>query len=92
MARWIRTCIACRKKYWLAERTCDRPDSIRSGGSAGTGKLIPDPDRKAVLPGRGAWVHRECVHSGAIESKVALSFAFKTADRCIGSLHNYLDS
>lgn len=67
-----RTCIACRKKYsWDEPAWTDtlvrivRQDLV----------LIPDPDRK--LPGRGAWVHRECV-TQAIERK-SFKAAFKTA-------------
>ncbi len=45
-----RSCIGCRKRadpVTLLRVVCFE------------GKLLPDPDR--TLPGRGAWVHRECV-------------------------------
>jgi predicted RNA-binding protein YlxR (DUF448 family) len=68
-----RTCIACRKKYsWDGPASTDtlvrvvRQDLV----------LIPDLDRK--LPGRGAWVHRECV-TAAIERK-SFKAAFKSAE------------
>ena len=68
-----RTCIACRKKYsWDEQASSDtlvrvvRQDLV----------LIPDLDRK--LPGRGAWVHRECV-TAAIERK-SFKAAFKSAE------------
>ncbi len=45
-----RSCIGCRKRE--DPMTLLRVVSI-------DGKLTPDPDR--TLPGRGAWVHMECV-------------------------------
>ena len=68
-----RTCIACRKKYsWDGLALPDTLVRIVRQGLV----LTPDPDRK--LPGRGAWVHRECV-TQAIERK-SFKAAFKTAE------------
>ena len=79
-----RTCIACRKKYsWDGPASTDtlvrvvRQDLV----------LIPDLDRK--LPGRGAWVHRECV-TAAIERK-SFKAAFKSAENFDHShLHQFI--
>ena len=68
-----RTCIACRKKYsWDEPASTDTLVRVVRQELV----LIPDPDRK--LPGRGAWVHRECV-AQAVERK-SFKAAFKTAD------------
>ena len=68
-----RTCIACRKKFsWDKPASTDTLVRVVRQGLV----LIPDPDRK--LPGRGAWVHRECV-TQAIERK-SFKAAFKSAD------------
>jgi predicted RNA-binding protein YlxR (DUF448 family) len=74
-----RTCIACRKKNTWDKQSLDSTlvRVVRQGLA-----LTPDPDRKA--PGRGAWVHKECV-TQAIERK-SFKAAFKTAENLDHSL------
>ncbi len=68
-----RTCIACRKKYsWGEQASRDTLVRVVRKGLV----LLPDPKR--IAPGRGAWVHRECV-TQAIERK-SFKAAFKTAE------------
>lgn len=68
-----RTCIACRKKYsWDEQALSDTLVRVVRRGLV----LLPDPDR--TEPGRGAWVHRECV-AHAIERK-SFRAAFKSSE------------
>ena len=68
-----RTCIACRKKY-----SWDEPASTDTLVRVVRQELVLIPDHDRNMPGRGAWVHRDCV-TQAIERK-SFKAAFKTAD------------
>ena len=73
----VRSCVACRKR--------ENPAALLRVVCV-EGRILPDPDRCA--PGRGAWVHRECVvqavdrgsfrwafrQSGAIDGSELLAF------------------
>ena len=68
-----RTCIACRKKH-----SWDEPASTDTLVRVVRQELVLIPDHDRNMPGRGAWVHRDCV-TQAIERK-SFKAAFKTAD------------
>jgi predicted RNA-binding protein YlxR (DUF448 family) len=75
----IRTCIVCRKSE-------DSSALIRL--TLVDGKVIPD--FKGGAPGRGAWLHRDCVES-AIQ-RGSFKFAFKQASAPdVSELINLLD-
>jgi predicted RNA-binding protein YlxR (DUF448 family) len=54
-ARWVRTCVGCRKRAPASEllRIVAVPDG--ADGAGGRVRLVPDPHRR--LPGRGAHLH-----------------------------------
>jgi hypothetical protein len=76
----IRTCIVCRKS--------ENPSALIRLTLV-DGKVIPD--FKGGAPGRGAWLHRECVES-AIQ-RGSFKFAFKqTSTPDVSELINRLDN
>jgi len=62
----VRTCIGCRHR--------GSPDSLLRVVLAG-GAVVPDP--RAVLPGRGAWLHPECLE--AAERRKAFTRALRAS-------------
>ncbi|MBK0422388.1 YlxR family protein [Leucobacter sp. CSA2] len=76
----VRTCVACRKRE---ARTVLLRIVVRDG------RLIPDD--RAVLPGRGAWVHPTARCLELAVSRGALSRALKVSGKLdAGPLENRL--
>lgn len=54
-ARWVRTCVGCRKRAPASELLRIVAVMDEGDGASGAVRLVPDPRRR--LPGRGAHLH-----------------------------------
>lgn len=73
----VRTCLGCRERG-------SRASLLRVVVDAG--RVIPDP--AARLPGRGAWLHPNCM--GAAERRKAFGRALRVASPDLGPLRAWL--